>query len=263
LGQNKQTANGTKKSQEQQKKKSKFAQISKESRPVLYKLCTLMSLDSFSSGMAAYSLINLYMDRKFGLPKGKLGDIMSVTWFVSAFMNMWAGAIAKRIGLIKTMVFTHLPSAVFLAMLPVPSKLEPTVALLIARASLNSMDQAPRTAFLSAVVKPGERTAVMGIVNVMKILAQSGGPTITGILAERNVFWLAFVIAGSLKVSYDLGLLYMFVGLQLHKHEKMAPKTPNDEENVYGIEDNEDSESEGSDSKGHRRSDSIPMKEMK
>jgi MFS family permease len=225
-----------------QKKKSKFAQISKESRPVLYKLCTIMSLDSLASGMAAYSLINLYLDRKFGLPKGKLGDIMSVTWFISAFMNMWAGAIAKRIGLIKTMVFTHLPSAIFLGLLPAPTSLGPTIALLFARASLNSMDQAPRSAFIAAVVKPEERTAVMGIVNVLKILAQSAGPSITGVLASKGLFWLAFAMAGGLKVSYDLGLLAMFVNTQLHKHEQ--PKAASDEEDVYTIVDDEDEDSE-------------------
>ena len=74
------------------------------------------------------------------------------------------------------------------------------------------MDQAPRQAFLSAVVKPNERTAVMGIVNVVKTLAQSGGPGITGWLVGKGKFWAAFVAGASLKASYDLGMLYMFLG---------------------------------------------------
>jgi predicted MFS family arabinose efflux permease len=251
-------------SEKPQKKKGMFSQISKESRPVLYKLCAIMSLDSFSSGMAAYSLINLYLDRKFALPKGKLGDIMSITWFTSAFMNMWAGAIAKRIGLIKTMVFTHLPSAIFLGLLPVPTSLGPTVALLLARASLNSMDQAPRSAFIAAVVRPDERTAVMGIVNVLKILAQSGGPSLTGWLAGNELFGVAFMVAGALKVCYDLGLLGMFIGTQLHKHERLggedagyrAVGTEDEEEEIEGEQNN-------GQKKSHRRSDSFPLKEMK
>ena len=72
------------------------------------------------------------------------------------------------------------------------------------------MDQAPRSAFLSAVVLPQERTAVMGIVNILKILSQSSGPWITGLLADRGSFWVAFVIAGSLKGVYDLLLLAFF-----------------------------------------------------
>jgi MFS family permease len=248
---------------------SKLAQISPESRPILYKLTAIMSLDSLASGMAAYSLINLYLDRKFGLPKGRLGDIMSVTWFISAFMNMWAGAIAKRIGLIKTMVFTHLPSAVFLALLPVPRNLGMTVVLLFARASLNSMDQAPRSAFIAAVVRPSERTAVMGIVNVVKILAQSGGPSVTGLLAKSGVFWVAFVVAGVCKMCYDLGLLVLFVGTKLHKHEGgQESELVRDEEEDLGelVDDSESSESEdevylglGKDIKPERRP-SAPRK---
>lgn len=74
------------------------------------------------------------------------------------------------------------------------------------------MDQAPRSAFLSIVVLPEERTAVMGVVNILKILAQSSGPTITGVLAGSNHFWVAFVVAGSLKAAYDLLLLAFFGG---------------------------------------------------
>jgi MFS family permease len=259
------------------KKKSKFSQISKESRPTLYKLCALMSIDSLSSGMAAFSLINLYLDRKFSLPKSYLGDSMSGVWAVSAFMNIWSSAIARRIGLIKAMVFTHLPSAVFLALLPAPRSWWLTLVLLVARAALNSMDQAPRAAFISAVVKPEERTAVMGIVNVLKILAQSGGPSVTGSLAGANLFWLAFVLAGSLKGSYDLGLLCMFVNVRLHEHERDGAKgayervqqEEADVEEAFAIGDGRDdasgSENDGAEEHdlGLKRSDSFPLKEMK
>ncbi|KIV98942.1 uncharacterized protein PV09_09328 [Verruconis gallopava] len=266
-----------------EKKKSKFSQISRESRPTLYKLCALMSVDSLSSGMAAYSLINLYVDRKFSLPKSYLGDTMSGVWAVSAFMNIWSPAIARRIGLIKAMVFTHLPSAIFLALLPAPRSWWLTAVLLFARAALNSMDQAPRTAFIAAVVKPEERTAVMGIVNVLKILAQSGGPSITGSLAGANLFWLAFTLAGSLKASYDLGLLSMFVNTRLHEHERgsaskgqyerVGQEEDRDAENAFALGENdvdgesydgdEDGEADGEASKKGdlpKRSDSFPLK---
>jgi MFS family permease len=187
---------------------------------------------------------------------------MSVTWFTSAFMNMWAGAIAKRIGLIKTMVFTHLPSAIFLGLLPLPKTLTPTIALLLARASLNSMDQAPRSAFIAAVVKPEERTAVMGIVNVLKILAQAGGPTITGLLAERDMFWMAFVVAGSLKVSYDLGLLSMFVSTQLNKHEKPVGEEGAEGYRVVRSSADDDDLEEEERGRPSERSGSVPLKEI-
>ncbi|RMZ67107.1 multidrug resistance [Pyrenophora seminiperda CCB06] len=186
--------------------------ISKPSRVVLVKLCSLFFLDSLGSGMVPFSLINYYMERKFDLAKGKLGGIMSATWFVSTIGNVFASSLAKRLGLIQAMVFTHLPSSLFLALLPVPSGLAPTICLLVGRSILNSMDQAPRSAFLSIVVLPEERTAVMGVVNILKILSQSSGPSITGVLAGSNLFWVAFVVAGSLKAAYDLLLLAFFGG---------------------------------------------------
>ncbi|KAH8716887.1 major facilitator superfamily domain-containing protein [Phaeosphaeriaceae sp. PMI808] len=189
-----------------------FSSISKPSRGVLLKLCSLFFFDSLGSGMVPFSLINYYMDGKFGLPKGKLGGIMSATWFVSTLGNVFASSLARRLGLIQAMVVTHLPSSIFLALLPMPSGLPLTICLLVGRSVLNSMDQAPRSAFLSLIVLPEERTAVMGIVNILKTLAQSSGPTLTGILAGHDRFWVAFVVAGSLKAAYDLMLLAFFGG---------------------------------------------------
>lgn len=195
-------------------KKSGFAQLSTKTRWMLLKLCALFAVDSLASGMVPYSLINFYMDRKFHLPQSLLGSIMSATWVMSSVGNIFASAIAKRIGLINTMVVTHLPSAVFLALIPAPNALWLTAILLVARGTLASMDQAPRSAFLSKAVRAEERTAVMGIVNVVKTLSQSGGPSITGILAGENRFWIAFLAAGTLKVMYDLGLLTLFLKVE-------------------------------------------------
>lgn len=108
------------------------------------------------------------------------------------------------------MVFTHLPSAIALALIPIPSSLPFAMLFLILRSCTQSMDVAPRSAFLAAVVLPSERTAVMGTINVVKTSAQTLGPFITGVLASNKLFWVAFVIAGSLKATYDLGMLAVF-----------------------------------------------------
>jgi sugar phosphate permease len=113
------------------------------------------------------------------------------------------------------MVFTHLPSAIFLSLMPLPTSLWLTITLLVSRASLSAMDQAPRSAFLSAVVLPDERTAVMGIVNTVKTMSQSSGPLLTGSLAESGRFWIAFVFAGAMKATYDVGLLTLFLHIKL------------------------------------------------
>src|ERR1700729_1545586 len=110
------------------------------------------------------------------------------------------------------MVFTHLPSAVALALIPIPDNIHFAMLFLILRSCTQSMDVAPRSAFLAAVILPNERTAVMGFINVVKTSAQSLGPLITGVLASHNLFWVAFILAGSLKATYDLGILAVFAG---------------------------------------------------
>ncbi|KAK7514954.1 major facilitator superfamily domain-containing protein [Phyllosticta citriasiana] len=185
--------------------------LSPNTRSTLLKLCALFLLDSLASGMVPFSLINFYLDRKFHTRKSILGTIASSAWFASSVGNALASPLSRRIGLIRTMAFTHLPSAFFLALFPAPHSLRVSAAVLVARALLASMDQAPRSAFLSDVVLPAERTAVMGIVNVVKTLAQSAGPSFTGLLAGDRRFWVAFVVAGALKAVYDVGLLVFFI----------------------------------------------------
>lgn len=123
-----------------------------------------------------------------------------------------ASSLAKRIGNVKTMVFTHLPSSIFLALIPVPSSLPLALVFFILRASTASMDGAPRSAFVAAVIRPNERTSMIGLMNVVKTSAQALGPFITGVLANHQLFWVAFLLAGTLKATYDLGLLAIFAG---------------------------------------------------
>lgn len=112
------------------------------------------------------------------------------------------------------MVFTHLPSAIFLALIPVPSNVTLAITFLILRSCTQSMDSAPKSAFIATILLPEERTSVMGTVNVVKTTAQSLGPLITGVLAGNELFWVSFVCAGSLKATYDLGLLAVFKGYE-------------------------------------------------
>jgi len=202
------------------KKQSLFAMISKETRWIMYKLWFLLIVDSLADGMTPYSLTNYYMDQKFHLKKSTLGDIMSVSYFLAATSTVFAGPLSHRLGLINTMVFTHIPSSAAVLLFPAPSTLWLTVILLFTRTGLNNMDQAPRSAFIAAVVKPEERTAVMGITSMVRTLAATTGPSVTGILAGNNRFWVAFVAAGALRLAYDFGLWAMFVNMKLYQHEE-------------------------------------------
>ncbi|KAF2755583.1 MFS general substrate transporter [Pseudovirgaria hyperparasitica] len=197
-----------------------ISRISPSTIPVLLKLLLLFSIDSLASGIMPWSLLNYYLDLKFPISKSTLGTLMSLAWLSSAVCNIFSAPLARRIGLIPTMVATHLAAAIFLGLTPVPRSLSFTVALIFVRASLNSMDQAPRSAFLAAVIKPSERTPVMGTVNVFKTLAQAAGPSLTGALAQEGRFWIAFVVAGALKVGYDVGLLVLFWGNRIGEKEK-------------------------------------------
>ena len=200
-------------------KKSIWPSISPSSRFILIKICLLFAVDSLGSGIMPASWITYFFTSKFSLPEGQLGTLFFATNIITSASNLVASSLSKRIGLIKTMVFTHLPSAICLALIPLPSNLFLAMTFLVLRACTQSMDQAPRQAFLAAAVLPAERTAVMGIVNVVKTLAQSGGPSITGWLVGIRKFWIAFLVAGSLKASYDLGMLGMFLGFRGREEE--------------------------------------------
>ena len=110
------------------------------------------------------------------------------------------------------MVFTHLPSAIFLSLIPFPSSLPPSLTFLILRASTQSMDVAPRSAFLATALPADKRTAIMGAVNVVKTSSQSVAPFITGVLGAKGHLGVAFCVAGGLKGVYDLGMLVCFAG---------------------------------------------------
>lgn len=190
--------------------------IGRESRIVVINLCLLFSLDSFASSLVSVSWISYFFKSRHNLEPGVLGSIFSVTSFVGAISILVAASLARRIGNINTMVFTHLPSSIFLALIPL-GPLHLALLFLILRHCTASMDVGPRSAFLAAIVLPSERTAVLGILNTTKTLSQSLGPLITGVLADRGFFWVAFVVAGSLKASYDVGLLVLFKN---HEREK-------------------------------------------
>lgn len=201
-------------SSKQKRLRSLMPRISSASKDIMIKLCLLFAVDSFASGLVTTSWTTYYFTNKFTLTAGFLGTIFFGASLVAAASNLVAARIAKAIGLVKTMVFTHFPSAIFLALIPLPNNVWIAIAFLILRSCTSTMDQAPRQAFLAAAVLPSERTAVMGFVNVVKTLAQSGGPIVTGFLAGKGQMGFAFVVAGVLKGSYDLAMLKMFLGFQ-------------------------------------------------
>lgn len=205
--------------EEPKPRSSWVAQISRETLGIMVVLWFLLMVDSLADGMANMSLTTYYIDQKFHLPKSTLGDIVSTSYFLAGLSNIFSGPLARYIGLVNTMVFTHIPSSTAVLFFPLANTVPLTVALLLLRVGLNNMDQAPRAALIAAVVRPEERTAVMGITGMLRTLASTTGPTITGFLAGNSRFWVAFVVAGALRLAYDVGLFAMFINIRLHKHE--------------------------------------------
>ena len=189
--------------------------LSPTTRSVMFKLWPLLALDSVADGMATLSLTTYYMDQKFHTSTATLGDINSISYFLAAASTIFAGPLANHLGLVNTMVFTHIPSSAAVLFFPLPRGLAMTIVLFFIRTGLNNMDQAPRSAFIAAVVKPEERTAVLGFTSTLRTLSAVAGPSVTGLLAGSDKFWLAFVVAGSFRLLYDFGLWALFINMKL------------------------------------------------
>ncbi|KAL1880075.1 hypothetical protein Daus18300_001438 [Diaporthe australafricana] len=209
-----------------QAKASKIARISKETRSIMYALWFLLMVDSLADGMVSMSLTTYYVDEKFHMPKSTLGDVISASYFFAALSTVFAGPLSRHIGLVNTMVFTHIPSSAAVLLFPAAQSRWLTFVLLVLRVGLNNMDQAPRAALIAAVVKPEERTAVMGITSTLRTLANVTGPSFTGLLADSGRFWIAFVVGGALRLAYDVGLFVAFINIQLYKHEPGQQGSP-------------------------------------
>ncbi|KAF2159225.1 hypothetical protein M409DRAFT_61044 [Zasmidium cellare ATCC 36951] len=193
--------------------------ISPPTFSIMSKLWALLALESLSEGMAPYALTIYYMDQKFHPSKSTLGDVTSIAYFLSASTSIFAGSLARRFGLVNTMVFTHAPSSAAIMLFSAPTSFVLTVLLLFMRTGLNNLDQAPRAAFIAAVVKPSERTAVLGIAGMLRTIAAMPGPFVTGVLASKGLFGYAFVIAGAVRLVYDASLYVLFKGLEPVREE--------------------------------------------
>jgi predicted MFS family arabinose efflux permease len=180
------------------------------SRGIVLRLAALFSLDSFAGGLVVQSLLALWLFERFGLSLAAAGTIFFWTGVLSAFSYLLAVRIAARIGLVNTMVFTHLPANICLVLVPFAPGLGTAVALLLVRSLLSQMDVPTRTSYVMAVVTPGERAAAASVTAVPRSLASALGPLLSGHLLALSGFGWPLVLGGGLKIAYDLLLLAMF-----------------------------------------------------
>ena len=195
----------------------------KQSKTMIYKLAALFSLDSFAGGLVLDSLLVLWLFEKFQLSTATAGTIFFWTGTLSAFSFLLAVRIARRIGLVNTMVFTHIPANVFLILVPFMPTLPWAVAMLLARSALSQMDVPTRTSYVMAIVPPEERPAAASVTTVPRSFASALAPVITGSLISVSSFGWPLVIGGALKIAYDLMLLYTC--RNVHPPEELARQT--------------------------------------
>ncbi len=178
------------------------------SRGVVMRLSMLFALDAFAGGFAIQSFIAFWFHQRFAVDPGALGAVLAGANILAGFSALAAGRLAARFGLINTMVFTHLPSNVLLALVPFMPTLPLAVLCLFARFAISQMDVPTRQSYTMAIVAPDERSAAAGVTGIARSLGVAAAPLIAGpLFATAALASAPFVISGGLKVVYDL-LLY-------------------------------------------------------
>ena len=180
------------------------------SRDVVYRLAALSMLDSFAGGLVVQTLIAYWFHVVWGVEPAALGGLLFGANLFAGLSALAAARIAGRIGLLNTMVFTHIPSNVLLMLVPLMPTLPLAVGVLLARFSISQMDVPTRQSYLAAVVAPDERSAASGLTTTARVLAQGLAPVVTGLLLAGSALSAPFFLAGGIKIVYDVGLLRAF-----------------------------------------------------
>ena len=184
--------------------------VSAHTRRIVVRLAALFCVDAFGGGFVVQSLLALWLFRRFGLSVGVAGAIFFWAGLLSGLSALAAVRIARRIGLVRTMVFTHLPANALLIATPFMPNVGLAVACLLARSALSQMDVPARTSYVMAIVPPAERAAAASITNVPRSLASVLPPLAAGWMLDHSRFGWPLVIGGLLKAAYDLLLLRQF-----------------------------------------------------
>ena len=180
------------------------------SRAVVLRLTALFSLDSFGGGFAVQSLLALWLHQRFALSLAEAGTFFFAASTASAFSQFLSPRLAARIGLVPTMVYTHLPANAFLVAAAFMPSAPLALGCLLVRGALSQMDVPARQSYVMAVVPPEERAAAASVTNVPRSLASALAPLLAGAMLERSSFGWPLVAAGLLKIVYDLLLLWQF-----------------------------------------------------
>ena len=185
------------------------------SRAVVFKLSSLFALDSFGGGFVVQSFAAYWFHLRFGVSPETLGTVFFAANILAGISALLASRLASRLGLLNTMVATHLPSNILLILVPLMPDLRSAVLILLVRFSISQMDVPTRQSYVMAVVRPEERSAAAGVTGVARTLGAALSPMLVGLLFARpSLVNIPFFLAGALKITYDLLLYKAFSDLR-------------------------------------------------
>ena len=193
------------------------------SRRIVYRLAALFSIDAFAGGFAVQSLLALWLFNKFGLSLKTAGLFFFWSGLLAALSFPAAAWLSRRIGLINTMVYTHIPSSIALILAAVAPNLTLALTFLLIRAALSQMDVPTRSSYVMAIVTPPERAAAASITSAPRSLVAAASPVIAGALFAAGLDVWPFVICGLLKITYDLAMLWTFRHIKPPEEQKPSP----------------------------------------
>jgi len=185
-------------------------QVSPATKKVIAKLAGLFSLDAFGGGFLTDALVAYWFFRRFGVAEASLGVLFFAVHLLNAASHLGAAWLARRIGLVNTMVFTHLPSSLFLIAAAFAPSVKWAVLLFLCREALVEMDVPTRQSYVAAVVLPHERTFASGIANLARNVFWAIGSSVAGFLMQNVAFSAPLVIGGGAKITYDVLLFHAF-----------------------------------------------------
>jgi MFS family permease len=191
------------------------------SKKVVLSLSGLFAMDAFAGALLVQSLLAYWFHVKYGVDTGILGSIFFGANILAGFSALFAARIAKRFGLINTMVFTHVPSNIFLILVPLMPNLPLAIGMLLARFSISQMDVPTRQSYTMAVVAPDERSAASGVTTIARSVGAALSPSLAGLrMAVPVLFRVPFFLAGGLKLVYDFLLYRSFRALKPPEESK-------------------------------------------
>ncbi len=195
--------------------------VSPETRSIVLKLTALFSLDSLGGGFLTDALVSYWFFRRFGIPEHSLGILFFAVHLLNAGSHLGAAWLAKKFGLVNTMVFTHLPSSLFLIAVPLAPSIKLAIPLFLLREALAEMDVPTRQSYVAAVVHPEERTFASGITNLSRNVCWAVGSSLAGVTMQSVAFSTPLVLGGGLKIVYDILLYRAFRHLKPPEEQKL------------------------------------------